>query len=79
MLRELFPNGRFSPAATPTQIESVETDLGVRLPEQLRRLYLECDGFREDRGNSKSAAACSVIGFNVSPAAAAGELGRSAE
>ena len=31
----------------------VEADLGVRLPEQLRRLYLECDGFREDRGNAK--------------------------
>jgi hypothetical protein len=53
VLRELFPKGRFSPAATETQIESVEADLGVRLPEQLRRLYLECDGFREDRGNAK--------------------------
>jgi SMI1 / KNR4 family (SUKH-1) len=53
VLRQLFPNGRFSAAATLTQIESVEADLGVRLPEQLRRLYLECDGFREDRGNAK--------------------------
>ena len=53
MLRVLFPNGRFSPAATETQIASVEAELGVRLPEQLRRLYLECDGFREDRGNAK--------------------------
>lgn len=25
----------------------------MRLPEQLRRLYRECDGFREDRGNAK--------------------------
>jgi hypothetical protein len=53
LLRELFPNGRFSAAATEVQIESVEADLGVRLPEQLRRLYFECDGFREDRGNAK--------------------------
>lgn len=53
MLRELFPNGHFSPAATLAAIEAVETDLGVRLPEQLRQLYVECDGFREDRGNAK--------------------------
>jgi hypothetical protein len=53
VLRQLFPNGRFSPAASLTQIEFVETDLGVRLPEQLRQLYLQCDGFREDRGNAK--------------------------
>ena len=52
-LREFFPNGRFSPAATEGEIASVERELGVRLPEQLRRLYLECDGFREDRGNAK--------------------------
>lgn len=27
--------------------------LGVTLPSKLRKLYLECDGFREDRGNAK--------------------------
>jgi hypothetical protein len=31
----------------------VERQLAVTLPDQLRQLYLECDGFREDRGNAK--------------------------
>jgi hypothetical protein len=53
VLREIFPHARFWPPATDAHIEAVEADLGVRLPEQLRRLYLECDGFREDRGNAK--------------------------
>jgi len=52
-LRDLFPNGRFAPPATEAQIAAVEAELGVRLPDQLRRLYLECDGFREDCGNAK--------------------------
>jgi hypothetical protein len=34
-------------------MEAAESALGVRLPEQLRHLYFICDGFREDRGNSK--------------------------
>jgi hypothetical protein len=51
--RELFPDGRFSPPASDEQIARVEAELGLRLPDQLRRLYLECDGFREDRGNAK--------------------------
>jgi hypothetical protein len=49
----MFPAGRFAPPATEAAIAEVERALGVRLPEQLRRFYLECDGFREDRGNSK--------------------------
>ncbi|MFN3651973.1 MAG: SMI1/KNR4 family protein [Armatimonadota bacterium] len=53
MLRELFPHGRFHPPASNAQIAAVEASLGVRLPEPLRRLYLEADGFREDRGNAK--------------------------
>ena len=53
MLREVFPNGRFSPPATEAQISAAETELAVRLPDQLRRLYFICDGFREDRGNAK--------------------------
>lgn len=53
MLNYLFPHGRFSPPATEDQIVAVETDLGLVLPRQLRDLYLECDGFREDRGNTK--------------------------
>ena len=52
-LRDAFPNALFSPPATEELISDVETALGTTLPEQLRRLYLECDGFREDRGNAK--------------------------
>ncbi|HWA26884.1 MAG TPA: SMI1/KNR4 family protein [Lacunisphaera sp.] len=52
-LRDLFPSGRFSLPATESAIASVEEQLGVRLPEKLRRLYFECDGFREDKGNAK--------------------------
>ncbi len=52
-LRDKFPNARFSPPATEETIGKVEAALGITLPEQLRRLYLECDGFREDRGNAK--------------------------
>jgi hypothetical protein len=51
--QEAFPNGRFSPPATDEQIARAEAELGLRLPDQLRRLYLHCDGFREDRGNAK--------------------------
>src|SRR4051812_40679321 len=53
VLRQVFPNGRFSPPATESEVAAAETVLGLRLPEQLRRLYFECDGFREDRGNAK--------------------------
>lgn len=53
MLHDVFPSGRFSPPATEHAIREVEERLGVRLPDQLRRLYLECDGFREDLGNAK--------------------------
>jgi hypothetical protein len=53
MLRELFPNGRFSAPASEAQIADVEEQLGIKLPLQLKELYRECDGFREDRGNAK--------------------------
>lgn len=53
LLRELFPLGRFAPPATESAIAAIEERLAVRLPDQLRRLYFECDGFREDRGNAK--------------------------
>ena len=53
MLRQVFPNGRFWPPATEDEIKAVERMLGVPLPDQLRQLYLICDGFREDRGNAK--------------------------
>jgi hypothetical protein len=52
-LRGIFPAGRFAPPATTEQITAAERELGVRLPDQLRVLYLECDGFREPRGNAK--------------------------
>ena len=53
MLRQAFPNGRFSSPATESEVAAAESALGLRLPDQLRRLYFECDGFREDRGNAK--------------------------
>jgi hypothetical protein len=52
MLREMFPNGRFSPPASEGQIARAEALLGIRLPEQLRTLYRECDGFQEHHGGS---------------------------
>jgi hypothetical protein len=52
MLREIFPHGRFAPPATEANMAAVETALGVRFPEPLRALYLETNGFREDRGNA---------------------------
>ncbi len=52
-LAERFPNGRFQPPATDAEIAAVESALNVRFPEQLRSLYLQCDGFREDIGNAK--------------------------
>jgi len=52
-LRDLFPQGRFAAPATEDAIAAVEADLRVRFPEQLRRLYFECDGFRENKGNAK--------------------------
>src|SRR5271169_4369865 len=51
--RVLLPNARFSTPATEAQIMRVDEALGVRLPETLRSLYRDCDGFREDRGNAK--------------------------
>lgn len=53
MLKELFPHALLSSPATESKILGAESALGVRLPEQLRVLYLECDGFREEKGNAK--------------------------
>ena len=52
-LRDVFPDARFSPPATEALISEVESILDVKLPKKLRGFYLECDGFREDRGNAK--------------------------
>ena len=53
MLSQVFPRARFSSPASEAAIASAAATLGVRLPDPLRRLYLQCDGFREDRGNAK--------------------------
>ena len=50
-LRDIFPNARFSSPATEELI--AEAALEVTLPNELRKLYLEGDGFREDRGNAR--------------------------
>lgn len=52
-IREAFPNAVFAPPATEKMISDAESILGVTLPSELRDLYLQCDGFREDRGNAK--------------------------
>ena len=52
-LRDVFPSAQFSPPATAEMIAEVESTLGITLPKELRQFYLECDGFREDRGNAK--------------------------
>lgn len=52
-LRDKFPEGRFAPPAHPDLIKRAEIELGVALPQQLHALYLECDGFREPKGNAK--------------------------
>lgn len=52
-LRNMFPNARYSSPATERLIAEAQRALGVTLPEELRNFYLQCDGFREDRGNAK--------------------------
>ena len=53
VLRQLFPYGKFQSPADNERIAAVESALRIRLPDQLRALYLECDGFREDQGNTR--------------------------
>jgi len=52
-LKSEFPDGRFSAPGTVEEIARVERELGITLPDQLRALYLESDGFREPLGNAK--------------------------
>lgn len=52
MLKQTFPDGIFGTAARQEAIAAVEAELGLQFPDQLRCLYLECDGFREDKGNA---------------------------
>src|SRR5262245_35913059 len=68
-LRDVFPGARFAAAATADQIGQAENVLEVRFPDQLLALYLECDGFREPKGNAKYLLALTdedVIGSLVS-------------
>lgn len=53
ILKQLFPHARFSAPAASEAIVAAESALGVCLPDPLRGFYLECDGFREDKGNAK--------------------------
>jgi hypothetical protein len=53
MLKDIFPQFHFWPPAPEARIAEAEALFGIRIPTQLREFYLECDGFREDRGNSK--------------------------
>lgn len=52
-LRAAFPNSHLSDPASSEAIDKVEEKLGVKFPPALRALYLECDGFREPKGNAK--------------------------
>lgn len=42
-----------SPPASEELLREAEAALGITLPNQLRALYLEADGFREPKGNTK--------------------------
>ena len=52
LLKEAFPQGRFGAPASRAAIQRAEVKLGVRFPEALVDLYLECDGFSEPLGNA---------------------------
>ena len=52
-IHEHFSTSHFIPPATSDQVVAVETQLGVRLPDVLRRMYLRYDGFRESLGNAQ--------------------------
>lgn len=51
-MRSLFSHFSFNPPANADAILQVERALGVRLPDQLRRLYAEADGLLEDLGHA---------------------------
>ena len=52
ILREIFPNAIFYEPKI-TLIPVIEEELGLQIPTQLKNLYAETDGFREDIGNAK--------------------------
>jgi cell wall assembly regulator SMI1 len=45
-VRAYFHHGRFGSPCTQEQIAAAEGRIGMRLPDPLRELYLEFDGFR---------------------------------
>ena len=53
MLRETFPNFKFSEPATADMLVQAELVLGVPIPEKLKEIYRECDGFSEDKSNAQ--------------------------
>ncbi|WP_194868951.1 SMI1/KNR4 family protein [Pseudoalteromonas sp. PPB1] len=52
-LSEMFPDGEFSEPASEANFSEVEEALSAKIPDQLRELLLETDGFREGTGNAK--------------------------
>lgn len=44
-LRESLPSCTFRPPATEDQVRRIERELGLILPQEIRRLYLHYDGF----------------------------------
>ena len=51
-LKDAFPGGQFRDPASRVTIQNVEAKLGVKFPEALVSVYLECDGFNEPQGNA---------------------------
>ncbi|WP_395347352.1 SMI1/KNR4 family protein [Variovorax sp. UC122_21] len=52
MLKEQFPDWDYGEPASAEAIADAEESLGVRFPDELRALYLEADGARENAGNA---------------------------
>jgi hypothetical protein len=52
MLKEHYPDWRYGPPASADAIAEAEAKLGIRLPDELRALYRETDGVRENLGNA---------------------------
>ena len=53
-VRDAFPNATLPEPASLDEICEVESQLQVKFPQSLKDLYLECDGFREPKGNSQN-------------------------
>ncbi|WP_405201676.1 SMI1/KNR4 family protein [Dokdonia sp. LLG6352-1] len=51
-LKEIFPKATYSEPKF-FLIPQIEMELELKMPQKLKKLYLETDGFRENIGNSK--------------------------